>query len=148
MLLIIYLHSFFKFSSKLNLILFFICFSIVQYLSTSNIVLLVLFSILYICPTCNGSLRATPDFATATRCLGPLALLQLPFPAVLLYIFLELHSAPRQSYCCVYMYIYIILELQLSWHFPLPGHRNFVLVHHSVPVHHLLLLVRHSCTTT
>ena len=34
------------------------------------------------------------------------------------------------------VYIYIILKLpQLSWHFPLPGHRNSVLVHHSVHIY-------------
>ena len=68
-----------------------------------------------------------------------------PSPAVLLYIFLKLDSAPRQSYCCN---IYIILKLpQLSWQFLLPGRRNFILVHHSVLVHqsHAPLL---SCTST
>ena len=41
------------------------------------------------------------------------------------------------------LYIYIILKLpQLWWHFPLPGRRNFVLVHHSILVHH-----SYSCTT-
>ena len=68
-------------------------------------------------------------------------------------------SSPLLPYYCTYflssilhlarataVYIYKILKLQLSWHFPLPGHRNFVLVHHSVLVHqsHVPLL---SCTT-
>ena len=53
-----------------------------------------------------------------------------PSPAVLLYIFLKLDSAPRQSYCCIYIYY-----PQQLWQFPLPCRRNFVLVHHYVLVH-------------
>ena len=123
------MHSILKFLSKLNLIIFFICFSIIQYLSTFNIIPLILFkrardsscrfilqqnrTILvqtcttplhnrtvlltpvhlfhlsrfsagsmpvYRYPACNSSARATLDLAPATRCLGPLALLQLPIP--------------------------------------------------------------------
>ena len=53
------------------------------------------------------------------------------------------------------VYIYIILKLpQLSWHFPLPGRLNFVLVHYSptsrAPRHTSAPLVHHSnsCTSS
>ena len=79
---------------------------------------------------CNILPRARPDIAPATHCLRPLALLQ--------------HPPPLQYYCTYFLssilhlaratavYIY---SPQLSWQFPLPGRRNFVLVHHYVLVH-------------
>ena len=116
---------------------------------------------LYICPTCNSSLRARLDFVSATCCLGPLALLQLKLPcstAVHTVYFLSsiLHLARATA-----VYIYIILKLpQLSRYFLLPGHRNFVLVHlysRAPPISCItpysrapLILVHHSvisCTT-
>ena len=77
-------------------------------------------------------------------------------------------APPSLQYYCTYflnsilhltraiaVYIYIILKLpQLSWHFPLPGRRNFVLVHYSptsrVPLHTRapLVLVHHSFSCT
>ena len=90
-----------------------------------------------------------------------------PSPAVLLYIFLKLDSAPRQSYCCIYMHnpqaSSTVMALPAAW--PSELRTRAPLVRHSyscttlysctshaplrtlaLPVHHSVLL-HFPCTT-
>ena len=84
-----------------------------------------------------------------------------PSPAVLLYIFLKLDSAPLQSYCCIFIHNPLasstVVALPAAW--PSELHTRAPLVHHSVLVHlscttrtraplvHHSVLVHLSCTT-